>query len=832
MSYRKQLSGSQKRKRKDEIGLAIQAQKGSILKFVRHENNEVDQDENKEVDQDHQVTAEENFYADKAQEMQQNTEQSFETDADTNQEITTVETVLAWDIDDIGTWPQSLNNKLRAIILERGPVRIEGLEYPKDIRGRKFTENNYYKRLSNGEIVNRRWLVYSKCKDAVFCFPCKIFNSCNLKIATMGINDWQNLSHTLPQHEKEQHHIESMHKWCEPSVRLKNQTTLDAQNQRLLESEKQHWRLVLERLLSIVEYLSTNNLAFRGSTEKLYQPQNGNFLGLVQLLGNFDTVMNEYLRRVTENEIHDDYLGPRIQNELIMLMSNKVRDKIVSLVTLAKYFAVILDCTPDISHKEQMSLVVRFVDISDSAQITVKESFITFLEVEDTTGFGLLQALLDELKRMGLSVMNIRGQGYDNGANMRGCISGVQARLLAENPRAFFVPCACHSLHLILCDMAKSSVEAICFFGLLQRIFVLFSASTEHWQIFKAHVSGITVKPLSETRWESRVESAKTLRYQSEEVYEALVAISEEARDPKAKSQAESLASEIASFKFLTSVVIWYDILVNISSVSKIMQSPTMQLDSTLTLLNTTRDFLVKYRENGFKEAQVTARELAEALGVEPKFPCPNVTRVSRKKRQAEDEGADEPIDDPEKKFEVDFFNVVMDKAISAVDERFNTLRAHHEQFGFLYDITKFNEIGKQEQLMTKCKNLESLLKHGDSSDLNGLELYEELSSLSTVLPHAKSVMDIVQFIHTSKLVDIYPNVYIATRILLTIPITVASGEQKLKLIKNYLRSTMSQEHLTGLAILSIEQDITLSLSYDDVITDFADEKTRKIVFN
>ncbi|KAG6920443.1 hypothetical protein G0U57_019127, partial [Chelydra serpentina] len=134
-----------------------------------------------------------------------------------------------------------------------------------------------------------------------------------------------------------------------------------------------------------------------------------------------------------------------------------------------------------------------------------------------------------------------------------------------------------------------------------------------------------------------------------------------------------------------------------------------------------------------------------------------------------------------------------------------------------------------------KCKNLESPLKHGDSFDLNGLELYEELSTLSSMLPHAKSVMDIVQFIHTSKLVDIYPNVYIATPILLTIPVSVASGERsfsKLKLIKNDLRSTMSQERLTGLAILAIEQDITLSLSYDDIITDFAAKKARKIAFN
>ena len=59
------------------------------------------------------------------------------------------------------------------------------------------------------------------------------------------------------------------------------------------------------------------------------------------------------------------------------------------------------------------------------------------------------------------------------------------------------------------------------------------------------------------------------------------------------------------------------------------------------------------------------------------------------------------------------------------------------------------------------------------------------------------------------KRLDSFPNAYIAYRILLTISVTVASAERsfsKLKLIKSYLRSTMSQERLSGLAILSIEE--------------------------
>ena len=60
-----------------------------------------------------------------------------------------------------------------------------------------------------------------------------------------------------------------------------------------------------------------------------------------------------------------------------------------------------------------------------------------------------------------------------------------------------------------------------------------------------------------------------------------------------------------------------------------------------------------------------------------------------------------------------------------------------------------------------------------------------------------------------------YPYAWIAYRILLTIPVTVASTKRsfsKLKLIKSYLRLTMSQERLNGLAMLSIKKDLAFKL--------------------
>ena len=62
-----------------------------------------------------------------------------------------------------------------------------------------------------------------------------------------------------------------------------------------------------------------------------------------------------------------------------------------------------------------------------------------------------------------------------------------------------------------------------------------------------------------------------------------------------------------------------------------------------------------------------------------------------------------------------------------------------------------------------------------------------------------------------------FPNICITYRILLTTPVTVASAERsflKLKKIKLYLRSTMSQERLSGLAILLIVNEMLEELEY------------------
>lgn len=113
---------------------------------------------------------------------------------------------------------------------------------------------------------------------------------------------------------------------------LKGQT-VDSVNQTEIDRERKRWTAVLERIIEIIKFLAGQNIAFRGTTEKLYDPNNGNFLKLVESISNFDSTLSEHIARIQRAQHRmPHYLGHNIQNELISIIAEKIKTTMVSLL--------------------------------------------------------------------------------------------------------------------------------------------------------------------------------------------------------------------------------------------------------------------------------------------------------------------------------------------------------------------------------------------------------------------------------------------------------------------------------------------------------------------
>jgi len=141
-------------------------------------------------------------------------------------------------------------------------------------------------------------------------------------------------------------------------------------------------------------------------------------------------------------------------------------------------------------------------------------------------------------------------------------------------------------------------------------------------------------------------------------------------------------------------------------------------------------------------------------------------------------------------------------------------LKDHEKSLVHLTNRNKWFEMRKR----LKMNETIDKIQHEDV-----LKLFETLETSELSNP-----IDVLKFM---KELDYFPNACIAYRILLPIPVTVASAEEsfsKLKLLKSYLRSTMTQERLSGLAMISIENEMLESINYEELINQFAIKNARR----
>ncbi|XP_022177474.1 zinc finger MYM-type protein 1-like [Myzus persicae] len=740
------------------------------------------------------------------------------------------------DFSDPAKWPL-VNDKTRVAIVEYGFNHnyyndLSNYIFPEDNDGRHFSSKWLYKSLPNGEKIRRKWLVYSCSTDKIFCYPCVLFSKCRVSAftdTTNGYCDWKHLNPNISVHENTNAHLQCYIEWIELENRIKKGKTIDDDFQKVIKVEKQKWRDILKVVIDVILYCARNNLALRGKSGIIGENNCGIFLNTIELISHYHPLLAEHISTVKSKKGSISYFSPKIQNEVINLMGEKVRNEIISKIKDAKYFSIIFDCTPDLSHKEQMSQIIRYLEVIDN-QCCIKESFIDFIVSKEKTGHGLATEIMNKIQSDGLNIENCRGQGFDNGANMAGQYNGVQSKLIQINEWARFIPCAAHSLNLVGLHATETSPCMITFFGTVQRIFTFFSGSTTRWDKLLTVIK-ITLKAHCETRWSSKKHAVSALFKNIKDIYIVLQNIS---NDPSCNNDTVSGATVLLkqiTFKFLCLLHIWNDILSSIDKINCSLQSKNISIDTAYKIIKGLVNIIKNLRNSGIASYVEVAKHIAVELDLETDFPEKRKTKKKRMVSElAEDEGHSI---NSKREFEREF-NAVMDSIIVQMEWRYKKMEEVSSDFEFLSGHFLYHQ---SDDIIKKYAS-DLAIKY--SKDLDGTELVSELlcfkhqaSSLFSDLNSA-SPLDLINVIHSNSLKDIYPNIEIALRIFLTLPVTVASCERsfsKLKIIKNYLRSTLGQERLTNLGILSIEFETSNSISYEDIIDDFAATKARKIKF-
>ena len=733
--------------------------------------------------------------------------------------------------------PASLNSDQKRFILSTPPSQPPG-PFPKDRKGRCFSDYHYHF-LSASVRMQRKWLCYSSEDNFVYCRYCWLFGDAGdltyQSSWVSGINDWQQLSKKIKKHESSPCHIKASF----TAVEWMHDQTIDKSVEASKQKQINFWMEVVERLIKIVLLLARNNLAFRGHREKLGTSGNGNFLQIVELLASYDDVLKQLVNKSHSNRI--TYLSPQIQNELISLLARNVRSTITSEIRDAPYFAIMLDTTQDISKVDQLSMVIRYLTLMQNNEngasvpvCKVNERFLGFIELKDQTSEGIKTELLAFLLSHGILLNKCRGQCYDGAATMSGVYNGVQKRILDQQPNAFYVHCAAHNLNLIINDAVRGVEDISKFFDTVQSIYTFFGYSIRQWNLLAdiSSESVVTLKKLNPVRWSSRVRSLLALKHRYADVLKACVKIALESKNRDELLQATALKKKLESFEFVVILVMMSYILNVIDLPSKLLQGTDMDISKACNLLSQAKLQLCTYRSN-FSALMKEAKEIGDRWGVVTSF---SRKRIPVVKRQFDELSIDEArlSQSPEDRFRSRVFYAVIDIASSQISSRFQS---------FYEVVGKFDLLHPQKLLAMSEKELQV-------ASQNLIQIYPELepSFYFELLQLRMSFENEIKneptmtirefaellFVTYHSAASAFPNVLTTLFIFLTLPVTTAAAERsfsKLKLIKNYLRSQMSQERLDDLAVLSIESDIAEQMNHSAVAKSFANAKVRKVSF-
>ena len=307
------------------------------------------------------------------------------------------------------------------------------------------------------------WLAYSRKLDGAFCLPCALFGKCRgpmYRLVKGHFSDWSCASSVFHDHErKSDFHrpsILSMQHFC--LVMEHKVMPVDKMHDVAFDRTVSQTREKLESIVTTVILCGRQNIPLRGHRDDSSHYDStdcGNVQALLNVrVDSGDKVVEEHFKKAPKNAT---YRSEATQNEIIECCSEVICKQIIADVRASKFLSILADEVTDCSTKEQMPLVVRYVDRNREIQ----ERFVTFIHCDSgISGKALKDKLITCItKELQLDINKCRGQCYDGAANMASQYSGLATRSRQINPLALYTHCASHRLNL--CVATACQIQSV-----------------------------------------------------------------------------------------------------------------------------------------------------------------------------------------------------------------------------------------------------------------------------------------------------------------------------------------------------------------------------------
>ena len=361
---------------------------------------------------------------------------------------------------------------------------------------------------------------------------------------------------------------------------------------------------------------------------------------------------------------------------------------IVDCVKRSKYYSVSVDSTPDIAHVDQLTVILRYIEVDEPV-----ERFITFLDKRGHTGQKMADSLLNVLAENGINFGDCCGQSYDNASNMSGRYNGMQAILRERNSLAVFIPCSSHSLNLVGQAAVDSCRSVVAFFDFVQELYTFFTASTSRYELLNTKLAEKKLpvpKRLINIRWSAHADAVKAVFKGYRVIMEVLNEIAED-RNEKGNvcNTATGLHKQMCRLETGIFTECWNVILERLNATNIQLQNPKMDLNTSVHLLKSLKVFIESLRSE-FDRFEEGGKCLTGIFHYHEE-----VGRKRRKNVRLTPLG-DTLIDGDavmgKDKFRLDSFFPLIDMLLSALQTRVSAYSEVSQKFGFLSKLESLNE--------------------------------------------------------------------------------------------------------------------------------------------